>query len=267
MLWDTHMHTHHSGDSDAPPEAMIEAAIREGLGGICFTDHYDYDYPEEPEIFLLDFDAYRRESAILCDKYSGRLPVLWGVEIGLQPHLAAHNRTVTSALPFDFVIGSSHVVHGVDPYYRAYYEGRSEAAAYREYFESILENLKTDADFDVYGHLDYVVRYGPGKNADYSYQKYADIIDEILCTLIAQGKGIELNTGGFRHGLGHPNPTEDILSRYRALGGEIITLGSDAHSPEYVGSEFGRIPALLRAAGFTHYTVFEHRRPRFLPLG
>ena len=108
--------------------------------------------------------------------------------------------------PFDFVIGSSHVVHGIDPYYPKYYEGRSEKTAYREYFESILENLNTYSDFDVYGHLDYVVRYGPDHNRFYTYEAYADIIDEILRKLISMGKGIEVNTAGFKYGLGHPNP-------------------------------------------------------------
>ena len=87
-----------------------------------------------------------------------------------------------------------------------FWENHSEEEGYREYFESILENIATFDGFDVYGHIDYVVRYGPNKNANYSYQKYADIIDEILKALIIKGKGIEINTGGFKYGLGHPNP-------------------------------------------------------------
>lgn len=266
MFWDTHMHTHFSGDSDAALADMAEAALHLGLDGVCFTDHYDYDYPEEPELFLLDFDSYRQETAALRQIYADRLPICFGIELGLQPHLAEHNCMVTQSYPFDFVIGSSHVVHGRDPYYPAYYEGRTESAAYREYFESILENLGTGADFDVYGHLDYVVRYGPNKNTAYSYEKYSDIIDEILRVLIAGGKGIEVNTGGFSNGLGHPNPTEAILARYRELGGEILTVGSDAHNPQHVGAEFARLPDILRNAGFSYYTVFEGRKPRFLPL-
>lgn len=266
MFCDTHMHTHFSGDSDAPMADMVQAAIDRGLDGVCFTDHYDYDYPDEPELFLLDFDRYRQETDALRQQYADRIPIYFGVELGLQPHLAEHNRNIVQSYPFDFVIGSSHVVHGKDPYYSAYYEGRPEAAAYLEYFTSILENLQAGADFDVYGHLDYVVRYGPNKNAGYSYGQYAPVIDEILRTLIAEGKGIEVNTGGLAHGLGHPNPTEDILRRYRELGGEILTVGSDAHTPERVGADFARLPAILRSAGFSYYTVFEGRKPRFLPL-
>lgn len=266
MLWDTHMHTHHSGDSDAPMDAMINAAIARGLGGICFTDHYDYDYPDDPELFLLDFDSYIKEVRAARETYAGTFPVLLGIEVGLQPQITDINQAAVSAHPFDFVIGSSHVVHGMDPYYPAYYEGRSEREAYLEYFTSILENLKVYDNFDVYGHIDYVVRYGPNKNQYYTYEAYADAIDEILRTLISMGKGIEINTAGFKYGLGHPNPTEAILARYRELGGEIITIGADAHAPEHVAYSFDRVSPILRQAGFSYFTVFKERKPVFLPL-
>lgn len=266
MLWDTHMHTHYSGDSDADPREMVRAAMNRGLAGICITDHLDYDYREDPEEFLLDLPAYREGIAQLQRQFADRFPVLYGIELGLQPHVTGQNRAVTAEWPFDFVIGSSHVVHHVDPYYGTYYEGRTEDEAYLEYFESILENILTDADYDVYGHLDYVVRYGPNRNRFYSYEKYRDIIDEILHQLVLRGKGIELNTAGFKYGLGHPNPTEAILSRYRELGGEILTLGSDAHKPEHVAWEFGRVPAILRDAGFRYLTLFRQRKPEFLPI-
>ena len=228
-LWDTHMHSQFSGDSEAPQEEMISSAIEKGLAGICFTDHLDIDYPEEPNIFLLDLPNYTSSVLAYQEKYAARLPIRLGIELGLQPHLAALHADILSQYPFDFVIGSSHVVHGFDPYYAAYYEGREEKAAYREYFESILENIESYHDFDVYGHLDYVVRYGPTSNENYDWREYQDVIDEILRKLVSLGKGIELNTGGFKYGLGHPNPTEEIIKRYRELGGEIITIGADAH--------------------------------------
>ena len=168
--------------------------------------------------------------------------------------------------PFDLVIGSSHVVNGIDPYYPVFYKGKTEHEAYTEYFESILDNLHSGADFDVYGHIDYVVRYGPDKNKYYSYEKYADIIDAILKEIISQGKGIELNTAGFKYGLGHPNPTEDVLKRYHELGGEIITVGADAHKPEHVAYDFDKVSNILKDAGFMYYTVFENRVPAFIKL-
>lgn len=270
MLWDTHMHTHFSTDSQAAPAAMAEAALRLGLEGICITDHMDYDYPlqqpgDAPE-FLLDVEAYLPAISRLREDYAGKLPILTGIELGLQPHLAGKHTSLLETYDFDFVIGSSHVVHGQDPYYPSYYEGRTEKAAYLEYFESILENIEVFDDFDVYGHIDYVVRYGPNKNRDYSYQKYADVIDAVLQRLITKGKGIEINTAGFKYGLGHPNPTGDVLRRYRELGGEIITIGADGHKPEHIAYNFAKVPDILNNAGFRYYTVFRQRKPVFLPL-
>lgn len=266
MLWDTHMHCHYSGDSDASPESMIRAALEKGLDGICFTDHLDLDYREEPGLFSLDFDSYQKEIRQLIDRYADRLSIRWGIELGLQPHVKEENRAITQSYPFDFVIGSSHCVDCMDIYYPAYYEGKTEKEAYRHYFEAVLSNVLSDADYDVYGHLDYVVRYGPNKNQFYTYRSYADIIDEILRELIARGKGIEINTAGFKYGLGHPNPTEDILRRYRSLGGEIITIGADAHKPEHVAFDFAKVPSILKDAGFDYFTVFRERKPEFVKI-
>ena len=264
MLWDTHMHTHFSGDSEASPLSMIDAAKRTGLFGICFTDHLDLDYPGEPELFLLDLPNYWKEMKKLSEQYSTDLKICTGIELGLQPHLTSQLTEIVNSYDFDFVIGSSHVVHGMDPYYPEYYESKTEDEAYEEYFSSILENISAFDGFDVYGHIDYVVRYGPNKNKFYSYQKFSDVIDEILKTLIHRGKGIEINTGGFKYSLGHPNPTEDILKRYRELGGEIITIGADAHMPEHVGYDFQKVPDILKNAGFKYFTVFKNRKPEFL---
>lgn len=267
MLWDTHMHCRFSGDSEADPEDMIAAAQATGLDGICFTDHLDYDFPSDPpDLFLLDPDAYEQAIHALAKKYEGIFPVRCGIEIGVQPHLHEKLHDVVRMHDFDQVICSSHAIDGKDPYYKTFFEGREEQAAYRRYFESILENLEGYSDFDVYGHIDYVVRYGPNTNKFYSYDAYGDVLDAILKKLIDMGKGIEINTGGFKYGLGHPNPCEDILKHYRSYGGEIITIGSDAHEPKHVAYDFAKVPQILREAGFTYYTVFEKRRPQFLPL-
>ena len=265
-LWDVHMHSQFSGDSKAPVDSMIKAAQQKGLSGICFTDHLDIDYPDDPDLFLLDLPNYTNTIQALANQFREIIPVRMGIELGLQPHLANLHEDILSQYSFDFVIGSSHVVHGVDPYYLKFYEGRSEKAAYREYFESILENIQAFDGFDVYGHIDYVVRYGPTKNTNYIWTEYQDIIDEILKLLISKGKGIEINTGGFKYGLGHPNPTEEILARYRELGGEIITIGADAHAPEHVAFDFEKIPDILNNAGFDYFTVFKKRKPEFIKL-
>ena len=268
ILWDCHMHSSFSADSDTSMEDMIREAICRGLTGICFTEHLDPDYPPTPdnEIFVLDLDGYRETLFRLREKYQKDLQIHFGIELGLQPHLHDYFHELLATMPFDFVIGSSHVVHGYDPYYKEYFKGREESACYREYFESILENLHAFSEMDVYGHIDYIVRYGPNQNKYYTYERYQDILDEILRTVIAKGRGIELNTGGFHYGLGEPNPCRAVIRRYRELGGEIITVGADAHGPEKIAYDFDKAAAILADCGFKYYTVFQNRKPEFVKL-
>jgi len=266
MLWDTHLHTHFSADSKASPKDMVEGCIKKGLTGICFTDHMDLDYRENPGIFDLDVERYQKVLLTLQEEYSSLIPIHFGIEIGLQPHIVEENNKIATNYPFDFIIGSTHVVDHIDIYYPDFYKGRKEDDCYRQYFEETLTNIQSDAIFDVYGHLDYVIRYGENKNKYYSYEKFADIIDEILRTLIEKGKGIELNTAGFKYGLGHAHPTLDTLKRYKELGGEIITIGSDAHAPDQVAWSFDKVPTILKDAGFEYYTVFKERKPKFIKL-
>ena len=268
ILWDCHMHSSFSADSDTSMEDMIREAICRGLTGICFTEHLDPDYPPTPdnEIFELDLDGYRETLFRLREKYQKELQIHFGIELGLQPHLNSYFHKLLKTMPFDFVIGSSHIVHGYDPYYKEYFKGREESACYREYFESILENLHAFSEMDVYGHIDYIVRYGPNQNKYYTYERYQDILDEILRTVIARGRGIELNTGGFHYGLGEPNPCRAVIRRYRELGGEIITVGADAHGPEKIAYDFDKAAAILADCGFKYYTVFQNRKPEFVKL-
>ena len=265
-LYDMHMHCHFSGDSKANPFDMAQNAVEIGLQGICFTDHLDIDYKESPGLFDLDIPAYKKEIIKVKEAFSNQLDICWGIELGLQPYLVEQNQKVIQENTFDFVIGSTHVVKQTDIYYPAYYKDKKEDDCYLEYFEETLKNAQSDIDFDVYGHLDYVVRYGPNKNQFYSYNKFSDIIDEILRTLIQKGKGIELNTAGFKYGLGHAHPTTDVLKRYKELGGEIITIGSDGHAPEQIAWNFDKVPTILKDAGFDHFTTFKNRKATFIKL-
>lgn len=264
---DYHMHCSFSADSDSPMESMIEQSIARGLTSICFTDHQDWDIQYIDMDFTFDTEAYLPEFFRCREKYRDQIQVLLGVELGLQPHLRDRIRDYIAKYPFDFIIGSSHAAHGVDPYQKCFFEGRSEREAYLEYFTSIEENLQVHEGFQVYGHLDYAVRYGPNQNRDYSYEAYADVLDAILKQLIQKGIGIEINTSGFKYGLDQPHPHPGILKRYRELGGEIITVGSDAHCPEHIAYEFERAKQVLLAAGYRYYTVFRERKPEFVRLG
>jgi len=267
---DFHLHSSFSGDSDTPMEEMIRRGIELGLTRMCFTEHNDFDYPatesEPPGFFEVNPDAYLYDFLKLREKYADRITLLFGVELGLQPHLSRRNAAFAKAHDYDFIIGSSHLCHGKDPYRPAFYEGRPQEDAYREYFDSILENLDTCSHFDVYGHLDYVVRYGPKKDDGYSYERYRELFDQILTKLIRMEKGIELNTAGLAKGLRGPNPCAGVLKRYRELGGEIVTVGSDAHEPGQIASAFDRAAEILKDCGFRFYATYERRSPSFHKL-
>lgn len=268
ILWDCHMHSSFSSDSNTPMEKMAEKAAALGMKGITFTEHLDPDYPPVPDglEFTVDTAAYKEKLFEIKELFKDKLDIRFGIELGIQPHLGDFFTKLANEFPFEFIIGSSHVVHGADPYYPSYFENREESAGYLEYFESILENISAWDGMDVYGHIDYVVRYGPNRNKFYSYDRYREILDEILKTLISRGKGIELNTGGYHYGLGEPNPCTEVIRRYRELGGEIITIGADAHTPEKIAYGFDKAAAVLTACGFRHYTVFKDRKPEFYRL-
>lgn len=259
---DLHTHTGFSDDSDQPMEDAVLAMLNKGLKTVCFTEHMDIDYPGGE--FLLDTAAYRAELLPLREKYSDRIEILFGVELGLMDYLAPRLREYVSTWDFDFVIGSSHLVDGIDPYEPEYFAKSGDHNGILRYFESILANIKAFDDFDVYGHLDYVVRYSAQKT--YRPWEYRELLDEILKLLISRGKGIELNTAGLKYGLGWAHPHPELLRRYRELGGELITVGSDGHKAEHYAWEFNRASEILKGAGFEYYAVFRGRVPHMIKI-
>ncbi len=264
-LPDCHVHTVFSTDSEADPEVVIERAVDLGMPLICFTDHHDMDYPGGE--FQLDVPAYKSKMAQLRAMYADRIEVLCGVELGLQPYLAGTGRIEQFAEEgsFDYVIGSVHMVDGIDPYIREDLDMTDEEL-YTRYFEQMLDCVQQISGFQSLGHIDYIVRYGYEKDRWYSYEKYREVLDAILETLIRKDIALEVNTAGYWKGLGFPNPHPDILWRYRDLGGEKITIGSDAHEAEQTGADFRKTAELLQAVGFRYLTVFHGREESELPL-
>ena len=264
---DFHNHTEFSSDSHTPAEEHIRHAIRAGLKQLCITDHMDRHYPDTSE-GLFEFDPVRYFDTLttLKERYQSRIELLFGIELGLrsEPEIRPEIRDFYNALvtdyPFDFVIGSTHVIRYLDPYLATYWETRSLHDGLSEYFESIAENAAWYSCFDVYGHLDYILRYAPDGTRDYRYEDYRDIADLALHNLVYAGKGIEINTSGLRS-LPYPHPKKELLIRYRELGGEIITIGSDAHTPDLLGFEFRKAEVYLKECGFHYYTIFRGRKP------
>lgn len=276
---DNHVHTSFSTDSDTLMEKMLIRALEIGFSSICFTDHIDYDFPTKkstPE-FLFDISEYFNEMKRLEPIYTN-IKIRYGIELGIKPDIAKKCLNLTSSFPFDFVIGSTHLVNNIDPYFDIFWENTDENTAILSYYESTLENIKSGVDFDVYGHIDYIIRYTPymkklraKKLYDENYineklEKSLEIIEEILKTLLSLGKGIEINTGGLKYGLGHTHPHEKILKMYKELGGEIITVGSDAHEPKYLGYEFNKAAEILKSCGFKYYTEFTSRKPDMISI-
>lgn len=265
---DFHVHTDFSSDSTTPMEDMVKRGIELGLERICFTDHMDYDFPVTLNYtFVFEPEDYFQKLTELQDKYRGKIKILKGIELGLQPHLGERYQKLVQAYPFDFIIGSTHLVQGIDPYLPKYWESHSKEEGVHLYFEEITRNLMNYDGFLINGHLDYMIRYAPDTNTDFAYTDYADAIDTMLRTIISKGKGIEINSSGLKYGLKVPHPHTDIIKRYRELGGELITIGSDAHKTEHLAYDFNQIESLLMDLGFRYYAVYEEQKPVMLPLG
>lgn len=271
---DYHMHTSFSTDSHATIPSMIEAAIRHGLKRCCITDHMDYDYPsaKKEKEFELNPEEYFASLIHYRAVYQKQIVVEIGMELGLRNEPKQKEKTkayyekLLSSYPLDFCIGSTHVLEFMDPYEAKYWNQKTEKEALNDYFLANFENADFYDGFQVYGHFDYIVRYFPSGTRTYSVADYLDVIDLGLKKCIEKGIGIECNTSGYAHGLSQPHPKLELLKRYKELGGEIITIGSDAHCPEQVARNLKQAEELLKEAGFRYYTLFHEKKEEFISL-
>lgn len=259
---DLHTHSSFSTDSDEPIREMALAAADKGLKTLCLTEHHDFDHPNTGE-FLLDVSAYREELTRVREECSDRLDVLFGVELGLLDYDIPRLKNFAGCADFDFIIGSLHLADGLDPYYPEYFDKMGDKNGIARFFDIMLSSVREFDDFDVLGHLDYIVRYSRAKS--YDPPDFREVIDEILKTVISKGKGIEINTAGVKS-LGYPHPHPFVLKRYRELGGELVTVGSDAHDRTRVAADFDKAEQALKTAGFEYYAVFRDRKPEFYHL-
>lgn len=272
IQFDTHLHTEFSTDSRTPLVAQLAAAGQCGMTGVCITDHMDYDFPAsaldhpvEGVPFCFDWTSYT--TAIQTVKKDSPLAVYTGVECGLQrsEQVKRKNEQLRSRQELDYMIGSLHLVDGMDPYYPSFWEGKDPHGCILHYFESLYENLQLFHGFDALGHMDYIVRYAPASFC-YEPNEYRDIVDVILRFLIQKDIALELNTSGWKTTGRCQNPHLDILIRYRELGGELVTIGSDAHAPEYVAYRFDQAAALMQKTGLRQYVVYQKHKPVFYDL-
>ena len=276
MTADYQVHSAFSFDCKAPMEAQIERAIEIGLDEICFTDHVDYgvqkDWDEpgpvgerngKPERNV-DYPRYFARLAEMRERYGTRIAIRQGLELGVQRHTARRTEELCARWrdELDFTLLSVHQVGDLEFYPPEYMDGRPQDEYNLGYYEELLAVAREFDSYCVLAHLDVMRRYDPA--GEYPFEKTRDVVAEILRTAIQKGKGIELNTASWRYQLEDIQPRREILRLYRDLGGEILTIGSDAHRVERVGGDFDKARAILRdELGFRYFCTYEQGEPHF----
>lgn len=258
-MFDYHLHTKVSFDGISTATEMARAAQKAGLQEICFTDHYDFnsDPTQKPELFTMESYSAAYDSLAVPG-----LTIRHGVEFGLTTWNQQHLEDLLKMRNFDFVLGSVHFVDGHDPYEAVYWNDISADEAFRKYLLGVLECVKVHHNFDVLGHLTYVCKavHNP-THEPVPYKDYQDVADEIMKVLVAKGIGMEINTSGVGR-VKEFLPSADYLRRYKELGGEIITIGSDAHDVSRVGEYVPEALEIVKDI-FGYVCTFEKRKPIF----
>jgi len=264
-MFDCHVHSNFSPDSQITLETGCQIAARKNLLGLIFTDHYEIDWAGK-ENFYFDIKERSKKLEQIKEKYASKLKVLKGLEVGFQQHITKELEKVIINSDSDFIIMSVHSIDKTDASLEDYYLDKTQNHAYEKYLKEVYKSVCNFQDYDVVGHIGYVRRYGNYNNSDLKYIDYKDILDSILKKVISSGKGIEINSSGYRQNLGSPIPDFDIVKRYKELGGEIITLGSDSHTPKTISHSFDLIIKKLKDLGFEKIACFEKRDPKFIKI-
>lgn len=261
---DFHTHTIFSDDSRAPFFDSLKHTMDSGMDILAITDHYDPGYPVTDMAFRLDFDNYFPALDQARELYPGRIAA--GIEVGIMEGEFEQADKAAKSYDYDVVIGSFHCYRNLDVSIYTFTDEQLQKDGYaksredflRKYYEYCFDCLKKYDNYDILGHLTYIDRYTGGL-LDYSLCN--DAIDEILRLVISRNKSLEINTASFRYKLDSWTPRESILRRYRQLGGEMITFGSDAHSPEYYRDHFDDAVELARSIGFRYHCIYKNRVP------
>lgn len=258
-MYDFHIHSRVSFDGHDTGVALAHAALDAGMEEICFTDHIDYDPYGTMGDMAFDTACYSAEYDAL--DIPG-LKIRRGMEFGMTRDNISQFKKDLTRRKFDFVLGSIHFVDGLDVYFEPFWNGKTVWQAEQRCLEETLACVRIHSDFDVLAHLTYI-----GKTLAHPaprpvpFEEHRELIDEILRTLAAKGKGLELNTSGLDR-CGGFLPTADYFRRFRELGGEIVTVGSDAHRTDRVGQYSQEACELLKDI-FGYVCTFEDRKPIF----
>lgn len=273
MFADYHVHTEYSDDSVYPMESVVKDAIDIGLDEICVTDHVDYgvkvDWDSGEEIRYrhgaplanVDYPRYAAEVRRMRELYSGWITIKMGMEFGVQTHTIPQFEALFRRYPFDFIILSIHQVEDKEFWTQDFQRGRTQREYNERYYEEMLNVVKAYKNYSVLGHVDLIKRYD--KAGLYPFEEVRPMIAEILKTVIADGKGIELNTSSHRYGLMDSMPSAELLRLYKDLGGSIVTIGTDSHALEHLGTYIKEAESQLKELGFRQFCTYEKMEPIF----
>jgi len=272
-LFDQHLHSWHSFDSETDPEDNVRRALELGLDGLTFTEHFDTHADDWPEC-KYDEDAYTATIHRLRETYGARLLVGKGIEVCYQPDRMDFILDFLARRRFDLVILSVHYFQGNAVHVREKWEGVSPEEGTRQYLENVLEAVRfcerlhqrRGRVFDVLGHLDLAKRYTRRFFGSGGVATHGDLIDEILQACLTAGLVPEINTSSLRQNLDETMPGQQTVTRYAQLGGKAMAIGSDAHLAASVGAGFDQALAVLREAHVGHTAVFKERERLDLPL-
>lgn len=267
-MFDYHVHTNFSADSSMPMEEACAQALQMGIKEIAFTEHMDYFYPNCNLIFEFNYEEYAKKVDEVRRKFQD-LTILKAVEMGLHPSVYKKAKQFTDENEFDFIIGSAHIVDDLDLHNGDYFQNKTLDKALETYFQTVYQYVDEYEDFNVLGHLTLIKRYLNYLDAHWTevdWTKYYDIVGETFKRLIDSSRGIEVNLSGFRYQIDCTLPNLSFLKLYRELGGEIITVGTDAHSKRDVGKDLKLGYELLQEAGFQYVTTFRGKKPFFHKL-
>lgn len=261
---DCHTHSDCSPDGNDSVPSLCERAVDLGLLAYAVTDHCEANaYREEYEE-----RSRRSASAILDakDRFKGKLNLLLGIELGQPMQALADAEAVLAAHPYDVVIGSLHNLTAMEDFYFLDYTETDPYALLERYFDELLRMVRW-GKFDVLGHLTYPLRYMEGRaKLSIDMSRFDEVIRAVLRSVAEQGLAIEINTSGLRQEIGRTLPDLSYVKLFHELGGEFLTLGSDAHRREDIGKGIPEALEIARAAGFTRICYFKERKPVTLTL-
>ena len=255
----THIHTTCSPDGTHSPQEMAAQACACGLRIIALTDHCETEQYYTNAYFRSVPEAYRQAAEL---RETCRSPeVLVGIEIGQPRSNLPLCEQLLSRFSYDYVLASLHRLPDTMEYYHL--GATVDGAVYllRQYYAE-LERILAWGQFDALAHITYPMRFIHAiHKLEIPRDAYRASLDRVLQAAAETGKAIEVNTQE-----GYLLPDLETLTRFRALGGRYVTLGSDAHSAAAIMQGLTAGQQMIWDSGFRHITVYRRRQPFELPI-